>query len=80
MSLIRIAIMHGFDSCHYCVAVMKAIPHCETVEDYEVLLPWNIKLAKINDVVFEVTKNCRIKKLCYMYYELNEAITPTSLG
>ena len=49
MSLIRTAILHGFDPYHYYVAIMKAIPHCQRVEDYEALLPWNIKLAKIGE-------------------------------
>ncbi len=47
MSLIRSAILHGLDPYHYYVAVMKVIPYCETAEDYEKLLPWNIKLPKV---------------------------------
>ena len=46
MSLIRSAILHGLDPYHYYVTVMKAIPYCETVEDYEKLLPWAIDLPK----------------------------------
>jgi len=26
---------------------MKKAPYCETVEDYEALLPWNINLEKV---------------------------------
>ena len=26
---------------------MKEIPYCQTVEDYETLLPWNINLHKV---------------------------------
>jgi len=28
-------------------AVLKAMPYCQTVEDYEQLLPWNICLKKV---------------------------------
>lgn len=43
MSLIRTAKLHGHDPYHYYVKLLKNIPHCKTVEDYEKLLPWNIK-------------------------------------
>jgi transposase len=46
MSLIRTAILHGLDPYNYYVAVLKALPFCKTVEDYEALLPWNIMLQK----------------------------------
>ena len=26
---------------------MRAIPHCETAEEYEELLPWDIDLVKV---------------------------------
>lgn len=42
-SLIRTAKLHGIDPYHYYVHLLKSIPHCKTVEDYEKLLPWNIK-------------------------------------
>jgi transposase len=42
-SLIRTAKLHGLDPYHYYVKLLKAIPHCKSVEDYEKLLPWNIK-------------------------------------
>ncbi len=44
MSLIRSALANGLDPYQYYVAVLKKIPHCNTAEDYEKLLPWNIKL------------------------------------
>ncbi len=50
MSLIRSAILHGFDPYHYYVAIMKAIPYCQTVEDYEKLLPWAIELPKVGEL------------------------------
>ena len=42
---IRTAKKHGLDPYHYYVAILKALPFCKSVEDYEKLLPWNIKLA-----------------------------------
>ena len=42
MGLIRTAKLHGIDPYNYYVALLKAIPHCTMVEDYEKLLPWNI--------------------------------------
>lgn len=41
---IRTAKLHGHDPYHYYVKLLKSIPHCKSVEDYEKLLPWNIKL------------------------------------
>ena len=46
-SLIRTAKLHGLDPYRYYVKVMKDIPYCQTVEDYEALLPWNINLEKV---------------------------------
>lgn len=42
-SLIRTAKLHGHDPYHYYVKLLKNIPHCKSVEDYEKLLPWNLK-------------------------------------
>lgn len=42
MSLIRTAKAHGLDPYHYYVKLLKSVPHCKTVEDYEKLLPWNV--------------------------------------
>ncbi len=42
LSFIRTAKLHGHDPYHYYVKVLKQIPHCQSVEDYEKLLPWNI--------------------------------------
>ena len=44
-SLIRTAKHHGLDPYRYYEAILKAVPHCHRVEDYEVLLPWNITLG-----------------------------------
>ena len=41
-SLIRTAKAHGLDPYHYYVDILKNIPLCASVEDYEKLLPWNI--------------------------------------
>jgi transposase len=45
-SLIRTAKLHGLDPYHYYVYILKRIPYCRTVEDYEKLLAWNIKLGE----------------------------------
>jgi len=47
LSIIRTAKLHGLDPYHYYVKLLKGIPHCKTVEDYEKLLPWNISAAGI---------------------------------
>ncbi len=44
MGFIRTAKLHGHDPYYYYVKLLKSIPHCKTVEDYEKLLPWNIML------------------------------------
>ena len=41
--LIRTAKLHGLDPYHYYVMLLKNVPHCKSIEDYEKLLPWNIK-------------------------------------
>lgn len=41
---IRTAKLHGLDPYHYYVTLLKNIPYCNTVDDYEKLLPWNIRL------------------------------------
>jgi transposase len=43
-SLIRTAKLHRLDPYHYYVKLLKSIPHCQSIEDYEQLLPWNIQL------------------------------------
>jgi len=43
LSLIRTAKLHGIDPYHYYVEILKNIPNCQSVEDYEKLLPWNLK-------------------------------------
>lgn len=40
--LIQTAKLHGKDPYHYYVTLLKNIPYCKSVEDYERLLPWNI--------------------------------------
>jgi len=49
MSLIRTATLHGFDPYKYYVAILKQVPYCKTVEDYEALLPWNMRIKKVSD-------------------------------
>lgn len=43
MGFILTAKLHGHDPYHYYVRLLKSIPHCNSVEDYEGLLPWNMK-------------------------------------
>lgn len=42
MGLIRTAKLHGLDPYNYYVTLLKCIPHCNNLQDYEKLLPWNI--------------------------------------
>ncbi|MCO1336560.1 transposase [Microbulbifer sp. OS29] len=49
-SLIRTAKHHGLDPYKYYVEVLEQIPHCQSAEDYEALLPWNIQLEKVGMV------------------------------
>lgn len=44
LSFIRTAKRHSIDPYHYYVKLLKNIPYCNDVEDYEKLLPWNINL------------------------------------
>lgn len=43
-SFIRTAKLHGLDPYHYYVMLLKNIPYCNSADDYEKLLPWNIGL------------------------------------
>ncbi len=43
LSLIRPAKRHGLDPYHYYVHLLKSVPHCQSVGDYEKLLLWNFK-------------------------------------
>ena len=36
---------HKLDPFQYYVAIMKKIPLCNTLEDFEAFLPWNIILG-----------------------------------
>ena len=45
-SLIRTAKLHGLDPYRYYVRIMEQMPCCESVEDYEKLLPWHINISK----------------------------------
>ncbi len=47
-SLIRIALENGFSPYRYYAELLKAIPYCETVEDFEKLLPWTLQESKPN--------------------------------
>ena len=43
-SLIRTARLQGLDPYRYFVHILKKLPHCQTVDDYEALLPWHVDL------------------------------------
>ena len=45
--LIRSGELHKLDPYQYYVEIIKKVPCCEKVEDYEALLPWNINLKKV---------------------------------
>lgn len=49
LSFIRTAKLHGHDPYRYYVKLLKQIPHCQTVEDYEKLLPWNMKQSFVSN-------------------------------
>ena len=49
-SLIRTAKRHNLDPYKYYVKVLETIPHCQSTEDYEALLPWNIELEKVGAI------------------------------
>lgn len=42
LSIIRTAKRHGLDPYHYYVKLLKSVPYCQSVGDYEKLLPWNL--------------------------------------
>lgn len=45
-SLVRTALYHQKDPYQYYTYILKQLPLCNTVEDYEKLLPWNVSLQK----------------------------------
>ena len=42
--MIRTAKLHGLDPYHYYVKLLQSLPLCNSLDDYEKLLPWNIQL------------------------------------
>jgi transposase len=44
-SLVQTAKLHKLDPYEYYVTLLKRIPYCQTIEDYEQLLPWNIHIG-----------------------------------
>jgi transposase len=44
MSLIRSTLANHLDPYQYYHKLLKQVPHCKTVNDYEALLPWNLKV------------------------------------
>jgi len=39
---------HGLNPMAYYVHILKQLPHCNTIPDFEKLLPWNVKLQGAN--------------------------------
>lgn len=48
LSFIRTALLHKLDPYQYYVEVLKKLPHCQAVSDYEKLLPWNISFENLS--------------------------------
>lgn len=48
MSFIRTAKRHGHDPYHYYIKLLKNTPYCQSAEDYEKLLPWNMQRDYLN--------------------------------
>ena len=46
-SMIETAKANGLEPYAYLWALLTQLPSCKTVEDYELLLPWNIKLEAV---------------------------------
>ena len=44
-SLLQTCVVNGIDGYQYLKALLVALPTAKTVEDFEALLPWRIKLA-----------------------------------
>lgn len=45
-SLLQTCQVNGIDGYRYLTALLTALPHAKTVEDYEALLPWRIALIE----------------------------------
>lgn len=43
-SLLRTARHHGHEPYRYFLRILEAVPHCQSVEDFETLLPWNLSV------------------------------------
>ena len=46
-SLLQTCVVNGIDGYQYLKALLVALPTAKTVEDFEALLPWRIKLASL---------------------------------
>lgn len=47
-SLIETCKLHGVNPYEYLRIVLEKIPYCETLKDYEALLPYNVKKQLLN--------------------------------
>ena len=57
LSIIRTAIVNGLDPYQYLLELFNQLPYCKTVEDYEHLLPWNIKMIPVQAVDQNLSRN-----------------------
>ncbi|SPA21773.1 hypothetical protein CBM2631_P40037 [Cupriavidus taiwanensis] len=46
-SIIETCKANGVDTYRYLVALFKALPLAKTADDYEALLPWNLKTSAV---------------------------------
>ena len=42
-SLLRTAKQHGHEPYRYFLHILREVPHCRGVEDFEALLPWRVR-------------------------------------
>ena len=55
--LMLTAKLHGLNPLAYYVHILKQLPHCETINDFEKLLPWNIKSAGVTSPDLALSQN-----------------------
>ena len=47
-SLLRTAKQHGLEPYRYFLHILREVPHCRGVEDFEALLPWRVGVNALN--------------------------------
>ncbi len=46
-SLLRTAKHHGHEPYRYFLHILREVPHCQRVEDFEALLPWRVSVDSL---------------------------------